>query len=45
MRLVETITGMGGERRMMGVNSSKIYCKNFVNVTMCPQYNNNMINK
>jgi hypothetical protein len=26
-----------------GMNSTMIYCKNFVNVTIYPQYNNNMI--
>jgi hypothetical protein len=30
---------------MEEVNSTMIYCKNFVNVTMYPQYNNNMIIK
>jgi hypothetical protein len=30
---------------MEGVNLSKIYCKHFVNVTVYPQYNNNMIIK
>jgi hypothetical protein len=41
-RPVETIPGMreGGQRRMMeGVNSTMIYCNNFINVTMFPQYN------
>jgi hypothetical protein len=35
---------MGGEGikgMVEGVNSTMIYCKNFVNVTMCSQYNNN----
>jgi hypothetical protein len=43
MRPVETILRKGErrERRMVeGVNSTKIYCKYFVNVTMYPQYNN-----
>jgi hypothetical protein len=30
---------------MEGVNSTMICCKNFLNVTMYPQYNNNEINK
>jgi hypothetical protein len=30
---------------MEGMNSTMIYFKNFVNVTMYPQYNNNMIIK
>jgi hypothetical protein len=33
-----------GERRMVEeVNSTMIYCKNFLNITKYPQYNNNVI--
>jgi hypothetical protein len=28
---------------MEGVNLAKIYCKHFVNVTVYPHYNNNII--
>jgi hypothetical protein len=46
MRPVDTIPGMGrGEIKENGgggVNLTMIYCKN-LNVTVCPQYNNNMI--
>jgi hypothetical protein len=45
MRPVETVSrmGEGSIRRMIeGVNSTMIYCKHFVNVTVYPQYNNNM---
>jgi hypothetical protein len=37
MRPMETIPGIGGGgymRMMEGVNSTMVYCKNFVNVTM-----------
>jgi hypothetical protein len=40
MRSVETLPRMGGEEIQEsdgGVNSTVIYCKNFVNVTMYPQ--------
>jgi hypothetical protein len=43
MRPVEIIPGMGEEGdkgEKDGVNATTVYCKNFVNVTMCPQYNN-----
>jgi hypothetical protein len=43
MRPTETIPEMREGRikgMMEGVNSSIIYCKNFVNVTVFPQYNN-----
>jgi hypothetical protein len=48
MRPVESIPGIGRGRirRMMEEGTSTmIYCKNFVNVTMYPQYNINMIIK
>jgi hypothetical protein len=49
MRHVETIPWEGGKwmiRRMMErVNLTKIYFKPFVNVTIYPQYNNNMLTK
>jgi hypothetical protein len=48
MRPVETIIGMGGggiKENLEGVNSTMIYYKTFVNVTVYPQYNNNMIMK
>jgi hypothetical protein len=49
MRPAEIIPGIGevgiGEVGIKendgGLNSTKIFCKNFVNVTMYPQYNNN----
>jgi methylphosphotriester-DNA--protein-cysteine methyltransferase len=46
MRPVETIQEWGIKENdwEVGVNSTKIYCKNFCNVTMYPQ-NNNIINK
>jgi hypothetical protein len=44
MRLVETILRMVGRekkrRKMEGVNSSIIYCRNFCKFTMYPQYSN-----
>jgi hypothetical protein len=46
MRPTEAILGMGAwaiKENVGGVNLTKIYCKNFVNVTMYPQYNNKMI--
>jgi hypothetical protein len=46
---VVTIPGMelaGEQRRMMErVNSSSIYCKNFVNITLHHQHNNKKIKK
>jgi hypothetical protein len=46
IRPVETIPGMVGRRikENDGVNSTMIYCKNFVNVTIYP-HNNNMFKK
>jgi hypothetical protein len=43
MRSVETIPGLEGRERENdgGVNSSKIYCKNLIDVTMYSQHNNN----
>jgi hypothetical protein len=44
MRPAEIIPGIGEvgiKENDGGLNSAKIYCKNFVNVTMYPQYNNN----
>jgi hypothetical protein len=45
MRPVETMPGVGGAEGVKendgGVNSTMICCKNSVNVTMYPQYNNN----
>jgi hypothetical protein len=44
LRPVETIPGMRERRKVEGVNSSMVYLtyyKDFVNVTMYPQHNNN----
>jgi hypothetical protein len=48
IRLVESILRMGEEgysKMMEGVNLTKIYGRTFVNVTVYPQYNNNMLIK
>jgi hypothetical protein len=43
MRPIETVPGMGGQRRMMeGISSTMIYCENFLNVIITPvQQNDN----
>jgi hypothetical protein len=43
LKLVQEWGQKGIKENDGGVNSSMIYCKNYINVRMYPQYNNNII--